>query len=111
MSQTGRADPDLDDLITEITIDCYDEDEQLQAFENAFDEDARFPCPGTVVGQDVKVLSPGTNAGRRELIATCQRNGRSYQVALLDVDLNADPTTSRLLAAYRRWIGNSPGPT
>jgi hypothetical protein len=56
MSSTRRADPHLDELIAEITIDCHDEDEQLQAFENAFDEDARFPCPGTVVGQDVEVL-------------------------------------------------------
>src|SRR5215210_648119 len=73
MSPTRRADPDLDDLITEITIDCHDEDEQLQAFENAFDEDAHFPCPATVAGQDVEVLSAGTIAHRRELIATCRR--------------------------------------
>ncbi len=106
MSSTRRADPDLDDLITEITVDCHDEDEQLQAFENALDEDARFPCPAAVVGQDVEVLSAATNASRRELIATCRRNGRTYHVALLDIDLNADPTTSRLLAAYRRWNGN-----
>jgi hypothetical protein len=106
MSSTRRAGPDLDELITEITIDCHDEDEQLQAFENAFDEDAHFPCPGTVVGQDVEVQSAATNAGRRELIATCRRHGRTYQIALLDIDLNADPTTSRLLAAYRRWTGD-----
>jgi hypothetical protein len=106
MSSTRRAHPDLDELITEITIDCHDEDEQLQAFENAFDEDARFPCPGTVVGEEVEVRSAAINAGRRELIATCRRHGRTYQIALLDVDLNADPTTSRLLAAYRRWTGD-----
>lgn len=38
MSPTRRADPDLDDLIAEITIDCYDEDEVLIGLENAFDE-------------------------------------------------------------------------
>jgi hypothetical protein len=103
MRPTRRADADLDDLITEITIDCHDGDEQLQAFQNAFDQDARFPCRGTVVGEDVEVLSAGTSTSRRELIATCRRNGRPCQVALLDIDLNADPTTSRLLAAYRRW--------
>ena len=42
---------------------------------------------------------------RRELIATCQRNGRRYDIALLDIGLNADPETSRLIAAYRRWTG------
>lgn len=100
---TGRADPDLDGLIAEITVDCHDEDEQLQAFENAFDEDADFPCAGTVVGHDVEVLSARTTNNRRELIATCQHDGLNYAIALLDVDLHADPATTRLLAAYRRW--------
>ena len=33
MNRTGRADPQLDSLIAEITIDCHDEDEALSAFE------------------------------------------------------------------------------
>ena len=105
MSLAHRQGRDLDDVIAEITIDCYDEDEQLQGFENAFDEDATLPCPGTVVGEAVEVLRVGQADNRRELVATCQRDGRTYQVALLDIDLNADLATSRLLAAYRRWIG------
>jgi hypothetical protein len=56
MSSTRRADPDLDDPIAEITIDCYDDDEALIGFENAFDEAARLPCPAVVVGQDVQLL-------------------------------------------------------
>jgi hypothetical protein len=104
MTAARQADPDLDNLIEEITVDCYDEDEQLTGFEAAFDEDATFPCPGTIVGEAVELLHVGQGDGRRELIATCQRNGRRYDIALLDLDIQADPTTSRLIAAYRRWI-------
>jgi hypothetical protein len=39
------------------------------------------------------------------LIAACQRNSHRYEIALLDVDLDTNPQTSRLIAAYRRWIG------
>ena len=46
MSPAGQVDPELDALIEEITVDCYDEDEQLMGFENAF-YDANFPCRGT----------------------------------------------------------------
>jgi len=105
MRHAHRQDTDLDDLIAEITIDCYDEDEQLQGFENAFDEDATLPCPGTVVGEQVDVLHIGQADNRRELVATCRRDGRTHQVALLDVHLHADPATARLLAAYRGRIG------
>ncbi|MGO9958697.1 MAG: calcium-binding protein [Solirubrobacteraceae bacterium] len=100
-----KANAELDSLIEEITIDCYDEDEQLQGFENAFDEDATFPCRGLVIGEEVQVLHVGQATNRHELIATCQRNGHRYEIALLDVELDSDPDTSRLIAAYRRWIG------
>ena len=105
MSPARQADPELDTLIDEITVDCHDEDEQLTGFEAAFDEDANFPCPGTIVGEQVEVLHVGQGNGRRELIATCQRAGRQYDIALLDIDIHADPATSRLVAAYRRWLG------
>jgi hypothetical protein len=104
MTPARQADPELDSLIWEITVDCHDEDEQLVGFENAFDE-ANLPCPGSVVGEDVEVISVSTANNRRELIATCQRNGRRYEIALLDIELNADPDTSPLIVAYRRWTG------
>ena len=105
MSPARQADPELDNLIDEITVDSHDLDEQLMGFAAAFDEDASFPCPGTVVGEHIAVLSVSAGDDRRELIATCQRAGRQYEIALLDIDINADPATSRLLAAYRRWLG------
>jgi hypothetical protein len=104
MSRADRADPDLDDVIAEIIVDCHDEDEVLQAFQNAFEEDASLPCQGTVIGESVEVRWIGVGDRRRELIATCRRSGRDYDVALLDIVLQADPTTSRLFDAYRRWI-------
>ncbi len=106
MSRARRADPDLDGLIAEITADCHDEDEALQAFQDAFEGDAGLPCPGTVIGESVEVRWIGLGDRRRELIATCQRAGRDYDVALLDISLQADSTTSRLLDAYRRWVGD-----
>jgi hypothetical protein len=106
LNRARKADPDLDSLIADITVDCYNEEEQLTAFENAFDEDANFPAPGTVMGEDVEVLSVATRNNRHELIATCQRGGRRYELALVDIDLRADPVTTRLVAAYRRWLGH-----
>lgn len=105
MPPARQTNPELDALIEEITVDAYDEDEQLMGFENAFDEDASFPCTGTVVGEEVQVLSVSRADNRHELIATCQRHDRRYEIALLDINLDADPDTSRLTAAYRRWTG------
>ena len=98
-----RRDPGLDELIADITVDCDDEDEELMGFECAFDEWAALPCAGTVIGEEVLLLSVATRHGRRELVATCDRGGCEYQIALLDVEITADPATERLLAAYRWW--------
>lgn len=102
MAPASRADPELDNIIAEITVDCHDEDEQLMGFANAFDE-ASFPYPGTVIGEDVQVHSVDAADDRPDLVATCERGGRTYDIALLDVDIDADANTSRLIAAYRRW--------
>lgn len=105
MSPARHADPELDSLIEEITVDCHDEYEQLTGFQTAFEEDANLPCPGIVVGEDVEVISVAADDDRRELIATCQRNGKRYDIALLDINIKGDPATSRLIAAYHRWTG------
>ncbi len=105
MSPTRSTDPDLDSLIEDITVDAHDEYEQLTGFQTAFENDANFPFVGTVVGEPVKVLSVHGEDERHELIATCRRNGREYDIALLDIAVTTDPDTARLIAAYRRWMG------
>lgn len=42
----------------------------------------------------------------RTALATCQRAEHRYELALLDLDVHSDPTTTQLLAAYRLWIGD-----
>lgn len=103
MAPRSSSDADLDTLIADITVDCYHDDEEMMGFENAFDDQATFPCPGTVIGEPVTLISVATESGRREFIATCERHGRRYQLALLDIHLDADPATNQLVAAYRRW--------
>jgi hypothetical protein len=102
---TSHTERELDSLIAEITVDCYEEDEVLSAFENAFEEEISFPIPATVIGEDVDVLSISASDGRRELIASCQRGEQRHDIALLDVDIHPAEPAARLLAAYRRWLG------
>lgn len=105
MSPRRPATPELDELIADILTDASDHDEALTGFENAFDEAGCFPCPGTVIGEDIEILSVAASNGRQELIATCRHAGRQHQITLLDIDVNADQSASRLLAAYRHWTG------
>jgi hypothetical protein len=58
--------------------------------------------PRHVIGEEVQVLRAGQANNRHELVATCQHNGRRCQIALLDIELDADPDTSRLIAEHSR---------
>jgi hypothetical protein len=58
---------------------------------------------GRVISEEVEVLGVTAADDRPDPPATCKRAGRTHEVTLLDVDIDADPDTSRLIAAYRRW--------
>ena len=46
---------EIDALIEEVIVDAYNEHEQLWAFRQAFEDNARFPFRATVVGAEVAV--------------------------------------------------------
>ena len=99
--------------IEEIIVDAYGEDEQLSAFRQVFEDDARFPIPGRVVGAGVDVTAVEYDGDeRRGLVAVCRRGGEHYTVSLLDVQPVGPFTaeTRLLLDAYRRWWGAGPLP-
>ena len=53
MSRAGRDDrnlADLDELIEEITVDAYGDDEKLWAFRQALEDNVTLPSDGFVIG-------------------------------------------------------------
>ena len=100
-------------LIESVIVDAYGENEQLSAFCQAFEEEARFPLRATVVGADLDITGVDYDGNeQRGLRARCLRHGQPYEVALLDV-VPAGPLTlktSQLLNAYRRWACADPLP-
>jgi len=96
----------LETLIAQITVDAYDDGEQLAAFLAAADDAMAVPQIATIVGVDVHVV--GIDQGpdeRRGLEAVCQRDGINYRVALADVAFHPDSEIATVVAAYRHWLG------
>lgn len=80
---------DLDELIGEITVDAYGDDEQLWAFRQAFEDDVTFPADGFVIGEPVSVVEIDYDGNvRRGLTAKCRReDGSEHAVAVSQVVL------------------------
>ncbi len=91
---------EIDDLIDEVIVDAYGDDEQLSSFECAFEElDVRPDA--TVVGEVVEVLHIWYDGDeRRGLIARCRRNGHEYPLSLLDL-------ASRSRTKSLTWLAGS----
>ena len=51
-----RSSDALDDLIEQIIVDAYGEDEQVWAFRQAFEDDVAVPCDAFVVGTPISVV-------------------------------------------------------
>jgi|GEM_PF-2083378 len=45
----GKVLHELDEMIAEITVDAYGDDEQLWAFRQAFEDDVALPADGFVI--------------------------------------------------------------
>lgn len=99
---------EIDELIEEIILDAYGDDEQLWSFRQWFEDNATLPFTATIVGTNVEVLEIDYDGDdRRGLVARVTRDGKQHRVPLLDLTAEGPvpADTARLLAAYRRWSG------
>jgi tetratricopeptide (TPR) repeat protein len=96
-------------LIAQITVDAYDDGEQLAAFLVAADDAMPVPQIASIVSVDVHVV--GIDQGpdeRRGLEGVCQRDGTEYRVGLADVAFHPDSEIATVVAAHRHWLGLNP---
>ena len=111
----GHRDNDfnlLDELIEEITVDAYGDDEKLWAFRQAFENDVTLPMDGFVIGESVSVVEIDYDGNeRRGLTAKCRcADGSEYVIAAADAEFPKGSIGTRYLAAYRKWLGLEPYP-
>ena len=102
----------LDELIEEITVDAYNDDEKLSSFSQVMADEVSFPCDGFVIGEPVSVLEVDYDGNeRRGLTARCQRSdGSVHVVTAADLVFPKHSGAARYFACYRRWLGLEPYP-
>jgi hypothetical protein len=102
---------ELNDLVDEITVDAYTDDEQLSAFGQTFEDEVDLPAEASLIGERLEVLSVDYDGNeRRGLTAKCRRDSSVYTVAAQDLAFPDDSNASHLIAAYRLWLGIEPYP-
>ncbi len=105
---SGKDSAGLDELIEEITVDAYGDDEQLWAFRQACEDNLALPADARVIGKSVSVrLIDYDGSERRALTAACRRvDGSEYIVSAAELSFPAGSVAARYAAAYRKWLGH-----
>ena len=94
----------LDELIEEATVDCQDEEEQLNGFFSIMEEHLALPFMTPILGVDASVASIEMDDSGR-IKAVCERDGQQQRIDLVDLPLPSPPPSGvEWIAAYRRWL-------
>jgi len=82
--------PELDALITEATVDCYNESECITSFYTILVDNLAVPFQSEVLGVDVTVTDVDlTEAG--QITAVCMRGSATQRISILDLPLPTPP--------------------
>ncbi len=102
---------DLDALIDELTVDCYNDEEQLTGLLTGAEEALAVGEIATIAGAEIRVMALDCPSDlRRGLTAVCQRDGYRFELSLADIRFGDASELGRIAGAYRRWLGCSPHP-
>ena len=105
-----RREPDeLDELIEEILVDAYNEDEQVSAFATVLGDEIPLPCEATVLGIPVQVLEIDYDGEPPGVVARCCRDRHTQNLALTELTFPDGSIAAWLQAAYLRYLGHDPG--
>lgn len=103
---------ELDTLIEELTVDCYNDEEQLIGLLTGAEEALVVGEIATVAGAEIRIIAVDCPSDiRRGLTAMCERDGHRFELSLADIRFGDTSELGRIAGAYRHWLGCSPHPT
>jgi hypothetical protein len=98
-------------LITDATIDAYDESEQRMGFYTMIIDHLTAPFKTTILGVPVVVERLEINAAE-QLVAVCRRGVKRQKIDILELPLpKPTPEGAEWIEAYRRWSTDDRCPT
>jgi hypothetical protein len=94
---------ELDALIEEATVDCYNDEEQITGLFTMLDEHLALPFDTELLGTTVKVTKVDMITAH-EIVAICRRDRHKQAIPILDLPLpDPAPDGAEWINAYRRW--------
>jgi hypothetical protein len=101
---SSLSDAELDALVTEAVVDCYDEHEQLSGLFVMIQDNLVTPFDTEVLGVPVVVRKVDLRSSG--IVAICHRDRLRQAIGILDLPLpDPAPDGACRIEAYRWWAG------
>jgi hypothetical protein len=101
---SSLSDAELDALIAEAVVDCYDEHEQLSGLFVMIQENLAVPFDTEVLGVPVAVRKVDLRSSG--IVAICHRGRFQQAIGIMDLPLpDPAPDGAQWIEAYRWWAG------
>ncbi len=96
----------LDKLLEEAIVDCYDESEAFYGVVVTLDNNLPFPFEAKALDETVEVLGVDDNRSdmKRGIIARVRKGKREYGVALSELEIPKKLKTNKWLEMYEYWL-------
>ncbi|BEL09329.1 hypothetical protein Q0Z83_075200 [Actinoplanes sichuanensis] len=99
---SSLSNAELDALVAEAVVDCYDEHEQLSGFFAMIESDLTVPFETEVLGVPVVVRKVDLRSSG--IVAICHRGRLRQAIGILDLPLpDPVPDGAQWIEAYRWW--------
>lgn len=92
---------DLNPLIDEATLDCYDEAECRMGFLTTLQDNVPTPFAAKLNGKIVTVVKIDGND--RVIKVSVKKGKASYPADILDLEINSNAAGCEWIAAYKKW--------
>jgi len=93
----------LDELIAEATVDCYNQSEEITGIFTMLEENLAVPFATKLLGLEVTVERVDLNKAG-EIVAVCRRGRERLRVPVIGLPLpEPKPKGAEWIDAYRRW--------
>ncbi|CAG0947479.1 hypothetical protein ANRL1_04173 [Anaerolineae bacterium] len=95
----------LDKLLEEATVDCYDEYEAFTGVVITLADNLPFPFEAKVIGETVEVIGIDDNRSdmKRGIIANVRKGKREYKVAFSELEIPKKLKTNKWFELYEYW--------
>ena len=99
------SEEELDEMISDATVDCYDETEEFMGVLYTLHGTLSFPFKATALGDTVEVIGiDGEESSRgRGIVATVKKHGKTYTIGLGELEIKPGSENSKWFQMLHYW--------